>query len=244
MSRTQILAIGVDKVTMQEAVALCLAWARETETRLVFTPNAEIAYWADNDPAMADMLNHADLLIADGAGVVLASKILGDPVPEKVAGVELGTNVLAALSENGGGSVYLLGAEPAVVAEAARRMGQQFPRVRVVGYHHGFFTPEQEPGIIAEIAALQPNVLIVGMGVPKQEQWLSAHRHELKAGVAMGLGGTINIWAGAAPRAPRWMINANLEWLFRIVKFGRYGRSLPPLMKFMLSVFGRRLRGK
>lgn len=244
MSRAQILTIGVDKVTLQQAVERCLSFIEGDQPRLVVTPNAEIAYAAAYNPALSDLINRADLVIADGAGIVLASRLLGDPVPEKVTGVDLTTRLLEALSSRRRGRVYLLGARPEVVAEAARRIAERFSGVQVVGYQHGFFAPEEEPAVIAAIREARPDVLLVGMGVPRQEFWLDCHLKDLNAKVGMGVGGTIDVLAGAAQRAPRWMIKANLEWLFRIVKFGRYGRSLPPLFKFVLMVAARRMRGR
>lgn len=243
MSRTQILAIGVDKVTMQEALDRCLSFLASMEPHLVVTPNAEITYAASHDPELAAILNSADLVIPDGAGVVLASKILGDPIPQKVAGADLATNLLHALHIRRRGRIYLLGARPKVVAEAARRIQRNYPGLHVAGYRDGYFTPEEEPGVIQAIRAANVDILFAALGSPKQERWLSQNRKALNARIAMGVGGTIDIWAGAAPRAPRWMIRTNLEWLFRVVKFGRYGRSLPPLIKFMLAVTASRLRG-
>jgi len=243
MSRIQILSIGVDPVTMDQAVQRCLGFMEEDRPHLVVTPNAEFAWLAAHEPDVAAIANRADLAIPDGAGVVLAAKILGTPVPEKVAGVDLTLNLLKALSDRKRGSVYLLGARPEVVAEAARRIQERFPGVTVAGYHDGYWTPQEEPQIIQAIAAAAPDLLLVALGVPKQERWLAAHIHRLQARVCIGVGGTIDVIAGAAARAPEWMIKANLEWAFRIVKFGRYSRSLPPLVKFMLAVLGRRLRG-
>lgn len=244
MSRSQILAIGVDKVTMTEAIARCLAFLEGTQPRLVVTPNAEIAYAAAHDPALAAVINGADLVIPDGIGVVMASRLLGDPVPEKVGGTDLSTHLLRELSQRGQGRVYLLGTRPDVVAEAARRIETNYPGVRVVGYHDGYFGPEQEAAIIREIREARADLLFAGMGSPRQERWLSQHLTELNAKVSLGVGGTIDIWAGAARRAPEWMIKANLEWLFRVVKFGRYSRSLPPLAKFVLAVMAHRMRGR
>jgi N-acetylglucosaminyldiphosphoundecaprenol N-acetyl-beta-D-mannosaminyltransferase len=244
MSRTQILTIGIDKVTMAEAVERCLAFVHGDQPRLVVTPNAEIAYAAAHNPELSAIINNADLVIADGIGVVLAAKLLGDPVPEKVTGVDLSTNLVAELSRQGGGRIFLLGAEPGVAAEAARRLGERFPGLTIAGHHHGFFTPEEEPAIIARIREAHVDALFVGLGSPRQERWLSRHLPELGARVSLSVGGTINIWAGVASRGPDWMIRANLEWLYRVVKFGRYGRSLPPLAKFMLAVTALRMRGR
>lgn len=244
MSRSQILAIGVDKVTMQGALDLCLGFLASMEPHLVVTPNAEIAYAAAHDPELAAILNRADLVIPDGAGVVLASRLLGDPVPQKVAGVDLATNLLHALHIRKRGRIYLLGARPEVVSEAARRISLQYPGLHIAGYRDGYFTPDEEPAVIEAIRNANVDILFAGMGAPRQERWLSKHLKELNARLAMGVGGTIDIWAGAAPRPPQWMIQANLEWLGRIVKLGRYRRSLPPLIKFVLTVAAKRMRGR
>lgn len=244
MNRTHILAIGIDKVTMAEAVESCLAWVDGDKPRLIVTPNAEHVYRAVHDPEFAAIENSADLVIPDGIGVLMASRILGDPVPEKVAGVELATNLLAAMSNRGRGSVYLLGGKPEVVAEAARRLGERFPGVTVAGYQDGYFKPDAESEVVAAIRRAKPDLLVVGMGMPRQEIWLARHLPETGAKIGIGAGGTIDVWAGAAPRAPQWMIKSNLEWLFRIVKMGRYSRSLPPLAKFMGLVVLQKVRGR
>lgn len=243
MSRVQILAIQVDKVTMDEALQRCLSWVDGNEPKLVITPNAEIAHRAGTDPELARLINEADLVIADGIGIVWASKILGEPVPQKVAGIELVNGLLRALSNRGRGSVYLLGAKPEVVAESARRVAELYPGVTVAGYHHGYFGPDEEAAVVARVADARPDVLVVGMGAPRQEKFMDRYRHQLGAKVSFGAGGTIDGWAGVSPRAPQWMIRANLEWLYRIVRLGRVSRALPPLMKFGLAVVTRRLRG-
>jgi len=131
-----------------------------------------------------------------------------------------------------------------VVAEAARRLAERYPGITVAGYRDGYFSPAEEADVVAAIRAARADVLFVGMGSPKQERFLSRNLDRLNVKIGMGVGGTLDVWAGAARRAPDWMIRANLEWLYRIVKFGRYGRSLPPLFKFMLAVLVTRVRGR
>jgi len=243
MSRTQILTIGVDKVTMAEAVARCLAFIAAGGPHQVVTPNAEIAYAASQDPDLSAIINGADLVVPDGIGVVMAARLLGDPVPEKVGGADLATNLLRALNERpGGGRVFLLGTRPEVVSEAARRLQAAYPRVNLVGWRDGYFKPEEEPAVLAQIRAAQPDVLFVALGSPKQERWLHRHLPDLGVPLGIGVGGTIDVWAGAVPRAPEWMLKANLEWLFRIVRLGRVSRSVPPLARFVLTVLRSRRR--
>lgn len=241
-NRFQLFAIGIDRVTMAEAVERCLRFIASGQPHMVVTPNAEIAYAAAENPLLARIINQADLVVPDGAGVVLASRILGDPVPEKVAGTDLATRLVGELNRTGG-RIFLLGTKPEVVAQAAERLKAQYPGLSAIGFHHGFWKPEEEPALIAQIRETRPDVLFVALGSPKQERWIRAHQAETGAPLAIGVGGTIDVWAGVAQRAPEWMIKANLEWLFRVVKFGRYGRSLPPLMRFVGKVLAARVRG-
>jgi N-acetylglucosaminyldiphosphoundecaprenol N-acetyl-beta-D-mannosaminyltransferase len=245
MNRTRILGIEVDKVTRDEALARCLAFlaAEPPRTHLVVTPNAEIAWKAETDPELATVINHADLVIADGVGIVYAAKILGDPVPEKVAGVELATRLVARLSDERRGRIFLLGAKPEVVAEAARRLQATYPGITIAGYHHGYFGPGEDEAVLAAIAESRANLLFAGMGAPRQEKWLYRYRDRLGVRLALGVGGTLDVWAGAVERPPEWAVRANLEWAYRIIALGRFRRSLPPLIRFGLTVLWRRLGG-
>lgn len=242
MKRVQILSIGVDDVTMAEAVDRCLGFIDAGGPHLVVTPNAEIADRAGRDPELAAIINGADLVVPDGIGIVLAARLLGTPIREKVGGADLATNLLKALDRRGGGRVFLLGTRPEVVREAARRLQAAYPRITVAGWRDGFFRPEEEDEVAAQIRTARPDVLFVALGSPKQERWLHRHLPGLGVPLGMGVGGTIDVWAGAVPRAPQWMIRANLEWLYRIVRLRRLRRSLPPLMRFALAVLRARAR--
>jgi N-acetylglucosaminyldiphosphoundecaprenol N-acetyl-beta-D-mannosaminyltransferase len=227
---------------MTQAVERCLGFIASGQPHMVVTPNAEIAYAAAGNPALAAIINEADLVVPDGAGVVLASRILGDPVPEKVAGTDLATRLVGELNKTGG-RIFLLGTKPEVVAKAAENLRAKYPGLSAVEFHDGFWKPEEEPALIEQIRAAGPDLLFVALGSPRQEQWIRAHQAEVGAPLAIGVGGTLDVWAGVAQRAPEWMIKANLEWAFRVVKFGRYGRSLPPLIKFVGKVLVTRVRG-
>ncbi|WP_374713475.1 WecB/TagA/CpsF family glycosyltransferase [Symbiobacterium terraclitae] len=243
VNRVRILAIEVDRVTMAEAVERCLGFIDAGGAHMVVTPNAEIADAARRDPELAAIINGADLVVPDGIGVVMAARLLGDPLPERVGGADLAASLLAALDRRGGGRVFLLGTRPEVVAEAARRVQERYPRIRVVGWRDGFFGPEEEPAVLAQVREARPDVLFVALGSPKQERWLHRHLRDLGVPLGMGVGGTIDVWAGAVPRAPQWMQKLNLEWLFRIVRLRRASRSLPPLARFVLAVLRQRTGG-
>lgn len=242
-TRVRILGVGVDPVTLAQAVDRCLSFMAGGRPRLVVTPNSEMIQAATGDPELFRVLEQADLAVPDGAGVVLAARILGTPVPEKVAGVDLADGVLRRAPA--GTRVFLLGAAPDSVAAAAQRLPGLYPGLVVAGFRDGYwphFDPAADAEVIAAVRAAAPQILFAGMGVPRQEKWLHRHLADLAVPMAFGIGGGIDLWAGKSPRAPAWLIRANLEWLYRIVKFGRYGRSLPPLARFVLRVLGARLR--
>ena len=227
-----ILGVRVDRVTLAEAVARCRAMIAAGPGHRVVTPNGEIIWAAQSDAGLRAVLNSADLAVADGASVVLASRWLGDPLPERVAGADLVEALLQAAPYR----VFLLGAAPESVAAAARNLPARFPGTVVVGSHHGYFSADDVPALVGAIAAAAPDVLLVGMGMGKQERFLQDNLKVAGVPLGVGIGGVIDLWAGRSQRAPLWMRRLNLEWAYRIVRFGRYSRSLPPLARFLWAV--------
>lgn len=230
-----ILGLPVQNVTMEEAVNDVYSFFGARESKIVVTPNAEILEMYHKDPEVKKALLQSDYTVPDGVGVVLAAKRLGTPVKQKVAGVELATHLLERSAQEGK-RVYFLGAKPGVAQLAKEKLEQRMPGIQVVGLRDGYFKPEEEPAIVAEINALDVDLLMVCLGAPKQEQWMARHKKDLKIGVMMGLGGTLNVLAGTAKRAPRWMINCRLEWLYRLIKEpNRIGRMIR-LPIFLMSI--------
>lgn len=238
--RETIMGIGFDNVTMSQAIAQAQILMQQPEAAYVVTPNAEIVYEAMHNQELCDLINHADLVLPDGAGVVLASKILKTPLREKVAGVDFADNLLQVLAETGG-SAYLLGSKPGVAELAAEKMLQKHPGLTIAGTSDGYF--KDEAAVIAKINQAKPDFLFVCLGAPKQEKFMAAHRHELQVKLMAGLGGSLDSFAGTVKRAPRWMIRLNLEWFYRLLKEPRrFGRMLR-LPKFLWAVCRRRMGG-
>lgn len=238
---TWILGVQIDRVTLEQAVARCLEFIQSGEPHLVVTPNSEMLYAASRSPELREILNQAHLAVADGAGVVQAARLIGNPVPEKVAGIDLADGLLQAAPPET--RVFLLGAESEAVKAAAVRVAERYPHLVVAGARNGYwdhFNPEEDRKVVEQVRAANPHILLCALGAPKQERWLSRYLQELQVPLCMGVGGTLDVWAGRAPRAPEWMIRANLEWLFRVVRFGRYRRSLPPLLGFIWLVLQQR----
>ena len=177
----------------------------------------------------------SDLVVPDGAGTVWAAHHLGHAMPERVAGYDL-TQALLKRAPEKNRRVFFFGSAPGVAEKAKRKAESLYPGIRVVGVRNGYFSEADEPGIIREIREAKPDLLLAALGVPKQEKWLKKHKDELGVPVSIGVGGTLDVMAGTAKRAPVWMQKAKLEWLFRgILQPKRAGRLLA-LPKFVFRV--------
>ena len=237
--RLQILGVGVDRLTAEEAltrIGTFIAEGREKgTTHQIVTANAEIIYQASHNDKMRDVINNAQMVTADGAGVVWASKQLGEPLSERVTGIDL-VNSICAASAQYGWKLYILGSAPGVADTAAQNICAKYPGCNIIGTHHGYFDAEQEQNILAELRELKPDVLFVALGAPKQEYWIADHIGQLGIPVGMGIGGSMDVLSGNVKRAPKWMQKLCLEWLYRlIIQPSRYKRMLA-LPKFMLAV--------
>ena len=237
--RVNILGVDVDAVTMAEAVDVV---RRAMDTRagvMVATANAEMLMRATHDEELRRILNASALVVPDGAGTVWAARHLGHAMPERVAGYDLAQELLRCAPAEGR-RVYFFGSAPGVAEKAKAKAEQLYPGIEIVGVRNGVFSPADNAAIIAEIRAARPDLLLVALGVPKQEKWIAAHLAELDVPVAIGVGGTLDVMAGVMKRAPHWMQKAKLEWLFRgLMQPKRAGRLLA-LPKFVLKVHASR----
>lgn len=231
--RIDVCGVGIDNVTMDEAVARAMELLRGSETAYAVTPNAEIVWEAMHDPALRDLINEAALVLPDGAGVVLGARILGTPLKEKVAGIDFAGRLMAAMAQSRH-KLYLLGSKPGVAEEAARRCVEKYPGLQICGTADGYF--QDEGPVVEAINASGADAVFVCLGAPKQERFMKAHQQELHARFLIGLGGSLDGFAGNVKRAPKWMIRCNLEWLYRLVKEPRRLGRMMRLPKFILAV--------
>ena len=225
--RAEILGVNVDCLTMQQALIEVEKIIKNKKPSLVATANAEMLMLANSDIELRNILNQAAMVTPDGAGTVWAARHLGFECPERVAGVDLVTNLL-----NKNYRVYFFGAAEGVAAKAA----EKFPNV--VGVRNGFFNSNDEPQIISEINSARVDILLVGLGVPKQEKWIFKNLQNLNVPVCIGVGGTFDVLSGNVKRAPHWMQQAKLEWLFRALKDPSRAGRLVALPKFVFKVLG------
>lgn len=242
--RARLFSYMVDRVTMAQTVERLLSWcaAGDGVCRYVVTPNVNHTVLLEHHAGLRRAYRDASLVLIDGMPIYWAARLLRRHVPERVAGSDLAPRLFEAAERKGGVSAFLLGAGPGVAQRAAERIEARWPAVRVVGVCSpplGFERDDrQNDAIIDEIVAARPDVLLVGLGAPKQELWVHAHRHRLATPVALCIGATIDFLAEEKRRAPKWMRATGLEWLHRVVSeprrlVGRYARdawAFPRLM--------------
>ncbi|MDI3546927.1 MAG: N-acetylglucosaminyldiphosphoundecaprenol N-acetyl-beta-D-mannosaminyltransferase [Halanaerobiales bacterium] len=240
--QVDILGVKVNKVNMGQAKDRVVEFIEGgRQGRMIVTPNSEMIVMAREDPELRAILNQADLSVPDGAGVVLASRIFKDPVPERVAGFDL-MKELFSLAVINNYSIYLLGGKPGIVETAGQKIREEFPTLNLCGSHHGYLDKRLLEEVINEINGLEPDLLFIGMGVPLQEKFLAQNLHRLKVRVAMTVGGAFDVLAGRVNRAPLWMQRMHLEWLFRLLQEpSRLGRMLA-LPRFVILVFWELIR--
>jgi N-acetylglucosaminyldiphosphoundecaprenol N-acetyl-beta-D-mannosaminyltransferase len=222
-----ILGTRVDDVTYAETLALIEQYIREGGPHVITTPNPEIVMLARRDPSYRALLQQTAINVPDGVGLLLAARLRGRPFREHVRGTDLVLQ-LAALGAARGHRWYLLGAADGVAQLAADRLQHQFPGLTIVGAEPGSPRPEDDAATWAMIRAAGPvDVILVAYGAPAQERWLARSLGPLNIPVGIGVGGVFNFLSGQVPRAPRWMQQAELEWLHRlIVQPWRWKRQL------------------
>ncbi len=238
--RIDIFGTEFDNITLDEAIDRAYCMIGSGKNHRIVTPNSEIVYMARKDDALRGVLNGSDLVVPDGIGVVHASKICKTPLRGKVAGIELGEGLIARLAREGG-RIYFLGAKPGVAEAAAKALCEKYPGLTVSGVHDGYFKEDDE--VIKAINAAHTDVLFVCLGAPKQELWMAKNQSRIETSLMLGLGGSLDVFAGVAQRAPDIWIRLGLEWFYRLCKEPwRIGRMMA-LPKFLLTVIFSRKKG-
>jgi N-acetylglucosaminyldiphosphoundecaprenol N-acetyl-beta-D-mannosaminyltransferase len=228
-----ILGVPLDPLTIDEALARIAEMVASGEPHYVVTPNVDILVQGRRNPELHRILCEADLVLCDGQPLVWASRLLGNALPERVAGSDL-TPRLIAQAERMGHRIFLLGASPEANAQAAARLRKNFPRLELVGGYSPPYGPLEQMDhdeIVCRVRAAEPDILFVSFGCPKQEQWISRNYRALGVPVCLGVGATIDFLAGRVRRAPVWMRRCGLEWTYRLLQeprrlFRRYLKDL------------------
>lgn len=235
MQKLNVLGVKIDDVTVETATDRIFEMLKEPYSHAVFTPNSEIVYAAYKDADFCDILNTADMLTPDGIGIVYASKILKRPLSERAGGYDIACRVIERIAESGE-RLYLFGGKPEVAEKAAENLKEKYPFINIVGTHNGYFSPEEESGIVDDINAKNPDILFVCLGAPMQEKWIFRNRERLSCRVMMGIGGSLDVFAGTAQRAPSGWQKSGFEWLYRLIKQPKRFWRMLALPKFALTV--------
>ena len=237
--RIDVLGVGFDNLTLEEAVESGMDLVRAPGAHYVVTPNPEIVEVCREDPTVMDIVNRADLVLADGIGVIKGAAMLGTPLKGKVPGIEFAAGLLGKLAKEGR-SVYLLGAKPGVAELAGKRLSGQYPGLKIAGTHDGYF--QEDAPVVEDIRASGADVVLVCLGAPKQEKWMAKNGADTGAHLLCGLGGSLDVFAGVVERAPKFWCDHGLEWLYRLLKEPRRAGRMMKLPLFLVHV--RQEKGK
>ena len=231
--RVDLFGLCVDDISLTRAVELVKISFLSGDKRVFYTPNLEMLEGARRNEETKKILNSASVLLPDGEGLLLASRLMGEAIQNKVSGIDFGEELIALCKEEGK-SVFLLGGAPSIAKKAAKKLIKKHPKLNICGIHDGYFSSRDEGALIKKIQRAEPDALIVCMGFPKQEKFVYEHRNDFRdVKVIACLGGALDVWSGKKTRAPDIVQRARLEWLWRILcdprRAKRFVISLPAL---------------
>ena len=230
--RTDVLGVAFDDLTMEQAVETAAGMLAAGGFHYAVTPNAEFVQRAEKDEQFCAALNGADLVLPDGIGVVHAAKILGRPLRGRLPGCDFAAALCGRMAQDGK-KLFLLGAKPGVAEQAAENLKKDHPGLTICGIHDGYFA--EDGPVVEAIRAAEADVVFVCLGAPKQEYWMREHGPDTGAAFLIGLGGSLDVFAGTVKRAPELWQKLGLEWLYRLLKQpSRIGR-MAKLPLFLLS---------
>ena len=228
--KINILGVAFDALTLGEAEERADALLCSGAGGYIVTANPEIVLRCREDAAYAAAVNGAKLVLADGVGDLCAARILGTPLPGRVAGADLVPRLLARLAERGG-SVFLYGARPGVAERAGESLQSACPGLRIAGTENGYIS--DETALLEALEQKKPDLLLLGLGAPRQELWMARNRQKINA-VMIGVGGLLDVFAGDIPRAPEAWQRLGLEWLYRLLREPRRFKRVIRLPKILL----------
>lgn len=213
--RASVLGCEIDRLTMSQTVARCDELISERRCAQHVAINAAKLVAMHDDAELRDAIRACEVVNADGQAIVWASRLLGDPLPERVAGIDLMHGLLQ-LAEDEGYRVYIVGARRQVLERAVARLERRYPRLVLAGFRDGYFDVSEDAAVAEQVSDARPDLLLVAMSSPRKERWLGDHRLTMRVPLVMGVGGSIDVVAGITRRAPRVLQRLGLEWLFRL----------------------------
>ena len=242
MEKIKIFGVEIFNIDNYECENILRDFLKGEGLKKIYTPNTEIVMAAKRDENLRTLVNSGDLILADGIGLIYASKMRKKPLKERVTGFDTSIKLLE-LADEMALNLYLLGGKEGVAEDAARSVNEKYKNLKVAGYHNGYFnsridgeTSQEEKKIIEEINSKDIDIVFVGFGFPRQEKWIDEFKDDLKAKVIIGNGGVLDILSGRANRAPEIFIRLGLEWLYRLIKNPSRIKRQIDLPKFLLAV--------
>lgn len=231
----QILGYGVDLFSFKDALAFIKGKMDNSVGAQVVTINPEMIELADRCPEFAEALHSADLVIPDGFGIKLALKIKGVN-QEQIPGIEFSKKLIEICADNNY-PIALIGAQEKVIQKACENLKNEFGNLNIAFVHNGFFDSEQENKMIEELEKIQPKLVLVALGAPKQEVLIKKFKKTLDKSIFVGVGGSFDVWSGEVQRAPIFFRKIGCEWLYRVLKQPeRFKRIFPTLPLFLIKV--------
>ncbi len=243
--KVNLFGVPIDRISCQNVIERFDKFVSQRKPTFVVTPDTLAILRARKDKKYLDITKKADLVTPDGAGILWATVTLDVPLIERITGIDLINKICTAAVEKDY-KLYLLGSKNEVIDKAVRNLKDNFPGINIVGYYHGYFDKlapngdkiaKSEKDIIKEIKEKKPDFLLVGLGVPKQELWIAKHKDKLGVPVCIGIGGSFDVLSGKIPRAPLWMQNHGMEWIFRLIKEPKRLKRVIALPYFMWLIF-------
>lgn len=231
--RIDVLGVGFDNLTMQEAVDRGMSLLRGEGMHYVVTPNPEIVEICRENPEANRVVNGADLVLPDGIGVIKGAAMLGTPLKERTPGIEFASHLMGRMAKEGL-SLYLLGAKPGVAELAAEKLVETYPGLKIAGTHDGYF--KEDGPVVDAIAASGADCVFVCLGAPKQEFWIERNGPATGAHLLCGLGGSLDVFAGTVERAPKFWCDHGLEWFYRLCKEPKRIGRMMKLPLFLVHV--------
>ncbi|MGM0445279.1 MAG: WecB/TagA/CpsF family glycosyltransferase [Bacillota bacterium] len=235
-NKVRILNLDINKIRLDNLVNNIIELINnDGKKQLIYTPNSEIIVKAYDDNMFADMYSKADILTPDGSGLLIASKILNDPIEERVAGFDLMVKLLDEIARLDI-SCYFIGGKEDIIELAYKKIKKRYPKIDIKGYHHGYLNNELEKKVIKDIKDKKPDILFVGMGVPLQEKFFSKYFDQLDVKVGITVGGSFDVLSGQVNRAPKLMQKLYLEWFYRLIQEPKRWKRMIALPRFLYLV--------
>ncbi len=235
VERVSVLGLPIDRVSLSETEQILTKFLSSERTNLVFTADSNAFICAEHSPDYRRCFDEAALITPDSAGPVWALDQLGKPVPGRVSGVDL-VEVLCKISAQTGAKIFLLGSEPGIAEAAATNLSTRYPGCKIAGFRDGYFGSLTDAEVAAEIALLEPDILVVAMGMPRQEMFILDTASIIRAKIGIGVGGSLDVHSGKVKRAPTLLQKLRIEWLWRIILNPKKLDKVRNLPKFYLRV--------